>query len=182
MNKIKLLVLAISIFSISNSACQDKTTLKPGIVPLPTPVSQKSDMVCWLTNADQSALFQEQNVSLIFKSGQNNDATIVVDTTATYQSIDGFGYCLTDGSATLINALTESKKAEILEQLFATDKINIGVSYLRISIGASDLSATPYTFNDMPVGQTDADLTNFNMDKAMIDLVPILKKIITINP
>jgi glucosylceramidase len=166
------------------SSCKDKKRSTPDIIAPPTqpPTAQKSDMACWLTNADQSALFQEQNISLIFKSEQNNNSTIIVDTTTTYQGIDGFGYTLTDGSASLMNALPEDKKSAILEQLFATDKTNIGVSYLRISIGASDLSASPYTFDDMPSGQTDVDLAHFNMDKAMQDLVPILKKIVAIYP
>ncbi len=165
------------------SACKDKKAGAPEVIAPPNPpVAQQTDATCWLTNADQSSLFQEQNISLIFKSEQNNNATIVVDTSTIYQTIDGFGYTLTDGSASLMNALSDDKKSEILEQLFATDKTNIGVSYLRISIGASDLSATPYTFNDMPAGQTDVNLENFNMDKAMTDLVPILKKIVAIYP
>ncbi|MFC5281937.1 glycoside hydrolase family 30 protein [Pedobacter alpinus] len=182
MLKSKFLLFCLSLL-ICISACKDKKTVTPEIVVPPTPpTSQKSDVECWLTNADQSALFQQQNVSLFFKSEQNNNSTIVVDTSTTYQTIDGFGYTLTDGSASLMNALSADKKSAILEQLFATDKTNIGVSYLRISIGASDLSASPYTFNDMPTGQTDVNLENFNMDKAMQDLVPILKKIIAIYP
>ncbi len=183
MNKFKFPLLVLSLVSISLYACKNKKTVAPDIINPPAPpTSQKSDIACWLTNADQSALFQEQNISLVFKDGQNNNSTIVVDTTTTYQTIDGFGYTLTDGSASLMNALSADKKSAILEQLFATDKTNIGVSYLRISIGASDLSAYPYTFNDMPAGQTDVDLQHFNMDKAMQDLVPILKKIVAIYP
>ena len=181
MNKSK--ILGFCLFVIFIIACKDKKTVTPAIIVPPTPpTSQKSDVSVWLTNADQSALFQQQNVSLVFKSEQNNNSTIVVDTATTYQSIDGFGYTLTDGSASLMNALSAENKSAILEQLFAMDKTNIGVSYLRISIGASDLNAEPYTFNDIPNGQTDVNLQQFNMDKAMTDLIPILKKIIAIYP
>ncbi len=73
-------------------------------------------------------------------------------------------------------------KDAILTELFATDGSFIGVSYLRISIGASDLSASTFTYDDMPAGQTDVALTQFSIDKERQDLVPVLKKIIAINP
>ncbi len=85
-----------------------------------------------------------------FEDKFNSNATINIDTTQTYQTIDGFGYTLTGGSATLIYSLPADKRAALLKELFATDSTFIGISYLRISIGASDLSASPYTYDDMP--------------------------------
>ena len=137
MNKFKYSIMGLLLLSVT--ACRGEKAAGPKIIDPPSPPgTKKSDVACWLTNADQSALFQEQNISLVFKSEQNSNATIVVDTATTYQTIDGFGYTLTDGSASLMNALSAENKSAILEQLFATDKSNIGVSYLRISIGASD--------------------------------------------
>src|SRR5437762_10948314 len=52
----------------------------------------------WLTKGDQSVLLQQQS-SLSFGSVTNRYANITVDTTQVFQSVDGFGYTLTTGSA-----------------------------------------------------------------------------------
>ena len=147
--------------------------------PPGTPI--KSDVDFWLTQADQTVLFKRQLVPLTWSTASSSNA-VEVDTTQTYQTIDGFGYTLTGGSASLINTLPPAMKDEVLNELFRYDSTFIGVSYLRISIGASDLSATTFTYDDMPAGQTDVNLTQFSIDKEKQDLIPVLKKIIAINP
>ncbi|MXV17091.1 glycoside hydrolase family 30 protein [Hufsiella ginkgonis] len=142
----------------------------------------KTDVAFWLTTPDQFSLFQKQNESLVFTATTNQFPSVEVDTAQTFQTIDGFGYTLTGGSASLINALPASAKDAVLRDLFAVDSTYIGVSYLRISIGASDLSASAFTYNDIPVGQTDPDLLQFSIDKERTDLVPVLKKILAIYP
>ncbi|MGN6181718.1 MAG: glycoside hydrolase family 30 protein [Mucilaginibacter sp.] len=135
----------------------------------------------WETTSDQSKLLQQQtSVNFAADAGVNN-TTITVDETTTYQTIDGFGYCLTGGSATLINSLGSGQTA-ILNELYGTAGGQIGVDYVRISIGASDLSASDFTYDDMPSGQTDTNLTNFSINAELTDLVPVLKQILAINP
>jgi glucosylceramidase len=151
--------------------------------PPPTnPPVTNSDVAFYLTNPDQSALFKKQNVSLVFGNTSNSFATIEVDTTQTYQTIDGFGYTLTGGSATLLNGLSATTLDALLKDLFLWDSTNIGVSYLRVSIGASDLSATTFTYDDLPAGETDVNLTRFSINKEKQDLIPVLKKILALNP
>jgi glucosylceramidase len=50
------------------------------------------------------------------------------------------------------------------------------------SIGASDLSSKVYSYNDLPTGQTDPDYQNSAIDENKVDLIPILKMILQINP
>lgn len=143
----------------------------------------KADVSFWLTNADKTVLFQQQkNSALTFSSTPNGYPTIDVDTTQTFQTIDGFGYALTGVSAALINSLPETTKDALLKELFLTDSTDIGVSYLRISIGASDLSVAPFTYDEVPAGQTDTTLQNFSIDQEKTDLIPILQKIIALEP
>lgn len=145
--------------------------------------SVKSDVSFWLTNADKTVLFQQQkNVALNFTTTPNGYATIDVDTTQTFQTIDGFGFALTGVSAMLINGLNESTKDALLRELFLTDSTHIGVSYLRISLGASDLSTAPFTYDEVLSGQTDTTLQHFSIDQEKTDLIPILQKIIALNP
>ena len=179
-------LILISPFLISFSGCSNKrnpvynppnnndTTVK-------TPV--KTDVSFWKTTSDKSVLFQEQTqTSLIFNSTPGNDPTIVVDTTQKYQSIDGFGFALTGASASLIDGLPDAMKDALLKELFLTDSTDIGVSYLRISIGASDLSVSPFTYDQVGSGQTDTSLNNFSIDKEKASLIPVLQKIIALDP
>ncbi|MCB2379238.1 glucosylceramidase [Hymenobacter sp. BT635] len=166
-------------------------TSKPGDAPAPgsggggvvtPPTTGPSQVALWLTTTDQSALFHKSTLALNFQAATGNNPTIVVDTTQTYQSIDGFGYTLTGGSATLINQLNAATRTALLKELFATDETNIGVSYLRISIGASDLDAKEFTYDDVPGGQTDPTLAQFSIAPDKKDLIPVLRDILTLNP
>ena len=182
-NQIAVTTMFLFVCFICISCGKKPVNNSPQPTPVVTQVSPlKSDVAMWLTNADRSATFQEQNIALDFAAGSNSNTTINVDTTTTYQSIDGFGFCLTGGSASLINALGASQQNALLRELFLTDSAHIGISYLRISIGASDLSASDFTYDDVPTGQTDVNLTNFSISPELTDLVPVLKKIIAINP
>ena len=93
-----------------------------------------------------------------------------------------FGNCLTGGSATLLNRMDNTSRNKILKELFATDAKNIGISYLRISIGASDLSDHLFTYDDLPAGQTDVNMDKFSLETEKADLIPVLKEILAINP
>ncbi len=141
-----------------------------------------SDVSLYVTQGDKNILFKKQNVSLVFSGAGPANTTIEVDTAQTFQSIDGFGYTLTGGSATLLNSLPAATLDALLKELFLWDSTNIGVSYLRISIGASDLSASTFTYDDVPAGETDPGLAHFSIEKEKQDLIPILKKIVVLNP
>ena len=173
---ILLIVLAAAFLKCSKSS----------VVPTPVPVKPtptlKNDVAFWLTKSDQSVLLTRQTTVLGFDSVANSYPTILVDDTQTFQTIDGFGYALTGGSAQVINLLSSSVKQKLLQELFGADTTSISVSYLRISIGASDLNTAPFSYDDMPAGQTDQNLTNFSLAADTVDLVPLLKQILTINP
>jgi len=78
-----------------------------------------TDITCWLTNPDKSALLQKQNVSLLFNSDVNQFPAIEVDASQVFQEIDGFGIALTGGSASLINKLAPQMRDELLKELFS---------------------------------------------------------------
>ncbi|MDB4900959.1 MAG: glucan endo,6-beta-glucosidase [Mucilaginibacter sp.] len=136
----------------------------------------------WVTSGDQSKLLKQQPSINFAADAGTNKTTVTVDENTTYQGIDGFGYCLTGGSATLINQLSSAQGDSLLHELFLTGTNQIGVSYLRISMGASDLSASDFTYDEVPAGQTDLSLTNFSISQELTDLVPLLKRIIALNP
>ena len=165
------------------AGCSKKHTIDGGDTPggpvTPPPGPVKSDMAMWLTRPDQTQLFKKQDISLLFNTGANSNTTIGVDTTQTYQTIDGFGFALTGGSAYVISGLAEPAKTDLLNELFGTDGTHIAISYLRITLGASDMSASAYSYDDVP---GDVTLANFSIDREKNDLIPVLQKIIAINP
>jgi glucosylceramidase len=148
------------------------------------PVVEKKDTVfAFTTSADQNNLLTKSYLSLAtstIASGANN---IALEPSIMYQTIDGFGYALTGGSAQLINQLSAAKKNELLQNLFNPQNADgIAVSYLRISIGASDLDSGVFSYNDLPVGQEDLSLAKFSLGHDTLNLIPVLKQIIAIQP
>lgn len=161
--------------------------IRPGDTPPPPDPpgngnNTDSDVIAWMTSPQRNVLFQKQNLALNFVSSTNTDPAIVVDTTQTFQTIDGFGNCLTGGSAMVLNKMTQESRTALLRELFATDGNNIGISYLRVSIGASDLDDRVFSYNDLPAGETDPGMLRFSLDPDRINLIPVLKEILAINP
>jgi glucosylceramidase len=149
----------------------------------PKTATKHSKVAVWLTTGDQTSLLAKQSATLNFADNQNsNNPVIEVDETQKFQTIDGFGYTLTGGSASLINHLPAAEKKALIKELFSTKNNGIGVSYIRISIGASDLSADTYSYNDLPAGQTDVNQNKFSISREMTDMIPILKSIVSVNP
>lgn len=136
----------------------------------------------WLTKSNQSVLLQKQKLPLLFSTAAPANPVIEVDSLQTLQPVDGFGYTLTGGSAYLINKLPGSQKSALLQELFGKNENSISISYLRISIGASDLSTNIFSYDDLPAGQTDPDLIYFSLSQDTVDLIPLLKEILAINP
>jgi len=136
----------------------------------------------WLTNPDRSALFVKQPGTLTFGDASNQNPTIDIDESKTFQSIDGFGYTLTGGSAMLLHRMDAKARAALLNELFSTEGNSIGVSYLRVSIGASDLDDRVFSYDDLPEGQTDVKLEKFSLAPDREHLIPVLKEILAINP
>jgi glucosylceramidase len=155
----------------------EQTNSYDSILPLP----EDSSLSVWLTTADQSILFQRQTNDFRFGDDTNDFPMITVDTELKYQIIEGFGFSLTGGSAMLISRLLAADRNELLRELFLPDGDGIGVSFLRLSIGASDLSERCFTYDDMPDGQSDPELVHFNIKAGDIEVIPLLQEILAIN-
>lgn len=173
----KSLILIFLFIALNNCSKQNNEDN-----PLPEPPITSNEVDFWLTKADQSVKLQKQTGILAFKDSYNNYPNIEVNDSQIYQTIDGFGFSLTGGSAKVINSLNTSKKQALLQELFGANENAISISYLRISIGASDLDASVFSYNDLPAGQTDLNLTQFSLAPDMTNLIPLLKEILAINP
>lgn len=141
-----------------------------------------NDIEVWLTKADQSILLAKQGGTISFGTIKNSYPDVTVNDAQTYQTIDGFGYTLTGGSAMLINQMEAAAKTNLLNELFGMGTNAIAVSYLRLSMGASDLDASVFSYNDLPAGETDINQTKFSIAPDKVNLIPVLKSMLAINP
>ena len=146
------------------------------------PHSSQSPVNVWITTADQSKLLHQESDLAWVKDNTPNDSTIVIDGEKAYQQMDGFGAAMTDSSAWLIaNKLNSEQRSNLMNKLF-DHKQGIGISYLRLPMGATDFSLKSYTYDDMPEGQTDPNLQNFSIDYDKAYIIPTLHKAKELNP
>jgi glucosylceramidase len=139
----------------------------------------------WITTPDRSQLFSKQENPIQFSNDGHRGrggATIIIDEGMQMQSVAGFGFALTGGSAELMMKMSSPERSKLINELFRTDGNNIGVSYIRLTIGASDLNSFVYSYDDLKEGETDLLLKKFNLSQDMNDVVPIMKEILAINP
>ncbi|MGZ4957344.1 MAG: glycoside hydrolase family 30 protein [Methylobacter sp.] len=141
-----------------------------------------SSVSVWLTSADQTFLFLRQPEDLRFADNANDFPVLTVDAEQKYQVMEGFGFSLTGGSAMLISRLPAADRNALLRELFLPDGDGIGISFLRLSIGASDLSERCYSYDDRPDGQSDPKLAHFDIEAGDLEVIPLLRKILAINP
>jgi len=170
--KIIIPVFLLSFVACKNNSKENSNTIDPG----------QSEISVWLTASDQSQLLEKQNIELNFSSTISEETIIEIDDNQKYQTIDGFGYTLTGGSAELINSMETPHREQLIQEIFSRKKNAIGVNYLRISVGASDLSSELFTYDEVPTGETDMDLAKFSIEKEKKDLIPVLKMILAVNP
>jgi len=135
----------------------------------------------YLTLPDRSALVAEQK-ALVISRGTAEDGvpSIEVDATKRFQTVDGFGFALTGGTAELMMGMPAEKRLALLKELFGKD--GIGVSYVRLSIGASDMNAFVYSYDDLPEGQEDRGLEKFSLGEDLKYVVPVMQEVERIRP
>ena len=153
----------------------EAASVKAGFLELP-------EGEVWLTNSDQSALFQRQQQPLRFDDTAQGFPAIPVDAGKQYQTLEGFGFSLTGGSAYLISRLPLLEKEALLQELFSSEGNGIGISYLRLTLGASDLSKESFSYDEVPQGEMDKELLRFDIFAGDVEVIPLLKEILVINP
>ena len=140
--------------------------MKKLVLLLSLPLFCFSQTETFLSLPKQKSFFQKTDQL----SSDFNGAKLVVHPEQTFQSIDGFGFTLTGGSAQLIQQLEPTKRAALLQELFGKN----GISVMRIGVGATDLDATVFSYEDKP--------RKFSLEPSKADLIPVLKQILAINP
>jgi glucosylceramidase len=176
------LSMSLQSFVTSSSTRKLFAALLVGMASLPGLAAAPKDVAVWLTTPDKANLLAEQAQHLHFANASTASDAIVVDDSKKFQTMDGFGHALTGGSAQLMMKMSPAARTALLKELFGSGPGEIGTSYIRVSVGASDMNDHVYTYDDMPAGQTDADLKNFSLAPDRADVIPVLKEVFAINP
>ena len=173
-----LTVILLMIFS-ATSGCNGKdTTIPPG----PDPDDGLPKAQVWVTSGDKSRLLSHQTDLSVKPVPPANWPVVKMDTSILFQEVDGYGAALTGSSAYLINKkMDATTRQALLKDLFDADA-GIGISYLRLTMGASDFSLSDFTYNDLAQGSTDFELTQFSLAQDRDDVVPVLKEITALAP
>lgn len=159
-------------------------------MPLPSSAETTAGQVAIrLTTGDGLHKFLSGTANFSPANGSNPFKIQVTDAIRS-QQMDGFGAALTDYAAWLIAHTLDVTRTQILSDLFSPD--GIGISYVRLPMGASEfvitttLSATQvityYTYDDLPIGQTDVNLTHFSIAHDRTYIIPILQQARRLNP
>lgn len=180
-SKIALAAMSVAAVILYSSCSKSSSGTPPTTTPVVTTPTGPT-IETWLTKGDQSMLLQKQSTNLVFGKGTAGFPTITVDSSQSFQPVDGFGYTLTGSSAYHIKRMTAASRNDLLTELFGSGGGSVGISYLRVSMGASDLSPTVFSYDDLPAGQTDAPLAHFSLAQDTVDLLPVLREIVAISP
>ncbi|TDN94989.1 glucosylceramidase [Salegentibacter sp. 24] len=178
---LKKYVLAAGLGILSFScATEDEPTYAPPEQPAPVGEVVGQARV-WTTTGTGSKLLSRQDDLDIYDNIESDHPTTNLDVSQQYQEIEGFGAALTGSSAYVINRMDANQKNALLSDLFDPEN-GIGLSYLRLTMGASDFSLSDFTYDDVPQGQQDPDLSEFSIAEDEKHVIPVLKDIMAISP
>jgi glucosylceramidase len=133
----------------------------------------------WVTTPDGVEKLHDRGAVAFAEGAASDKLTITVDPSRRYQTMDGFGASITDSSASVLMELEPAIRDATMRDLFVTD----GLSLLRQPVGSSDFVDGPhYTFDDLPAGETDYDLSAFSIDHDRAQILPLLRQALALNP
>jgi glucosylceramidase len=137
-----------------------------------------------LSTNDQTKLMAAQpNVSFTSSTADAGTNTVVVDPTQQYQSMEGFGAAFTDSAAYLLEKVEPSASLTgTMNDLFTRNGDGIGLSFMRIPMGATDIALSVYSYDDQAVGKTDPSLADFSISHDQAYILPIILQAKTLNP
>ena len=133
-----------------------------------------------LSTHDQLSLMAPQS-PVTFGTNAASTNQIVVDENQTYQTMDGFGASFTDSAAYLLETVVPaSAQSSTFNDLFTRAGAGIGLSFMRLPMGASDLARNEYTFDDST--SPDIPLTNFSINHDKTYIMPLVTSARALNP
>jgi glucosylceramidase len=139
----------------------------------------------WLTTGDRERLLaREPDLQMSSDTAASTFAASVIDVdeSRTYQQMIGFGAAMSDASAHVImHRMQAGDREALMQDLFGRER-GIGLSFVRLPMGASDFSLRHYSYDDMPGSQIDPALTRFSIAPDRAERIPLVQRALAINP
>jgi len=165
----KIIYLSLALFMY---ACTETKNESAQTAPA---FSVEGKKVFVYTTADSTNLRLASSGELEFKEkGQpfENEISVFIDPSKTYQSFLGIGGALTDASAETFAKLPKDKQQEFLKAYYDKES-GIGYTLARTNIHSCDFSSDTYTY----VTDGDKDLKSFNVDHDKKYRIPFIKDV-----
>ena len=148
-----------------------------------TEVATAQNVKVWETTPDGLSCVAPKPQAYSFSDkGTDRQVPITVDDRQHFQKMRGFGYALTGGSAELMMAMSAEARHDLILSLFGNGEGQAGISYIRLTVGASDMNSYVFSYDDMARGKSDWELKNFSLAQDLHDVVPVMKEILDVNP
>lgn len=135
----------------------------------------------WLTTADGRSQLAPVG-GLAFGADRPTAANrVVVDESARGQVFHGAGAALTESSASVLSRMPAAARDAVLRRLF--DPVEgIGLSMVRLPLGATDFSLGSWSYDDLPDGATDPELLRFSTSRDDAWTRPLLRRAAALQP
>ena len=170
MKHISLVLAAVVLFSCTEK--KENASVATALSPA-NGFSTEGKKVVVHTTADSSSLRLTVTDTLIFKEkGQpfENEVTVFVDPSKSFQTYFGIGAALTDASAETFYKMPKDKQDALLEAYFDKDN-GIGYTVARTNINSCDFSSDMYTY----IAEGDKELKTFNIEHDKKFKIPFIK-------
>lgn len=132
--------------------------------------------VSWISTTEQKPWVNQGALPLI---DWDEDTTryIAIDSSVTFQQIDGWGGALNEKGWVALSVLPEAERATVLQAIFGASGCAFNMS--RMCIGANDYSLTMYSCDETP---DDYTMANFSLAKDKVNVIPFALAAKAINP
>lgn len=161
--------IALCLLSLGLAACAS--------VPSAVPAAPGA----WVTTADETRKLAPVAAPAAAGPAAGDEA-VTIDTSQRFQRIHGFGASITDASAQLLSGLPDDKRTALMKELFGRAGGGLGLSFTRLTVGASDFSPEHYTYDDTPGNVPDPELRHFSIAYARKYALPRTREALAINP
>jgi glucosylceramidase len=177
-SRVALLNIIYMLATLGITACGSLATSS---ISASSSVSNGPSVQVWVTTTDKTKLLSREP-DILFGNTPILSANIDIDPSIQFQEIVGFGAAITDASAWLIqNKMNADQRTSLMQEMFGGTP-GLGLNFTRLTIGASDFSRTHYSFDDVPVGQTDPTLSHFSISPNRAEVLPLVKSAMALNP
>ncbi len=169
MKKISL-AIASTVILLS---CSEQESKKDAVTPVTGTFTTDGKKLVVYSTADSTNLRLSPTDTLAFKDkGQpfENEVTVFVDPSKSFQTYFGIGAALTDASAETFYKMPKDKQDALLEAYFDKDN-GIGYTVARTNINSCDFSSDMYTY----IAEGDKELKTFNIEHDKKFKIPFIK-------